>query len=231
MDERLTRVKRLKDSAKVNRNFDDYNDALDDLKEAIKILKEVDEDSEVSEDSDYLAALHRELADCYGMEGGIYRRLAMKEDSRAFLEKSAEMYMKGKDYEIDDSYNLTNSVVISIMLDPGNLEKEQKTMREGIQKIQEQVRGKRRDQWWAWADLGLFNLLVDDYHAAFSAYTKFTQLGPRVQDYESTLLVLEDLRRTLQETESPLARSIALSIEKIIDVLNKAKYREKAELL
>lgn len=221
MNDVLMQAKRLKESAKANRDFDELEEALNDLNKAISYLIPIDAQVE---DGDYKTALRRELADCYGMMGGIYRRLANKGDLKRNLEESAEMYRKGLVYEIDDSYNLSNSVVIPILIDPLNLKKQQKEIREGIKLIQEQVRGKRKDQWWAWADLGLFNLLIGDDAEALKAYRHFTKVGARAQDYESTLSVLRELKDVLHETEA----TVAQSIENIIEFLEGASNSMKS---
>ncbi len=85
MNDVLMQAKRLKESAKANRDFDEMEEALNDLNKAISYLIPIDAQVE---DGDYKTALRRELADCYGMMGGIYRRLANKGDLKRNLEES-----------------------------------------------------------------------------------------------------------------------------------------------
>ena len=111
------------------------------------------------------------------------------------------------------------------MIDPTNLEEKRPKIQEGIKKIEEQVQGKRRDQWWAWADLGLFNVLMGNDEAAFNAYGHFTELGARAQDYESTLTVLSQLLDSLQTSESdtPTIKQVARSINNVMVFLKENK--------
>jgi len=206
----LMQVKRLKDKAKANRDFGDLEEALDHLREATGLLEPH------AENTEYRTKIRQELADCYGMMGGIYRR-------QGKLEEAGNKYRRGLHYEDDDSYNLSNSVVIPILIDPLRLESQQTKTRieDGITIVQEQVRGRRKDEWWAWADLGLFNLLQGNKKAALEAYSQFGKVGARPQDYESTILVLNNLLDKLQTAGSPSVKSVAESVEDAIIVLNK----------
>src|ERR1700693_4132274 len=165
-------VTTLKESAKANRDFSDYESALEDLNQAVEVLMQ--EASTTHEDS-YKDHIDRELADCYGMKGGIFRRLAQTKQSDAklfklYLEKAKDCYKNGKEFEKDDSYNLSNFIIINILIDPMQLIYQQPSIADVLAKIQEQVMGKRRDQWWAWSDLGLFKLLSGDKQGALEAY-------------------------------------------------------------
>lgn len=209
----LMHVKRLKEKAKANRDFGDLEEALDHLREATGLLEPYVEETE------YMAKIRRELADCYGMMGGIFRR-------QGKLVEAEMMYRKGLDYEEDDSYNLSNSVVIPILIDPLRLENQQtkRRIQDGITTVQEQVRGRRKDEWWAWADLGLFNLLQGNKQAALEAYNQFGKVGARAQDYESTILVLDSLLDRLQTAESPSVQSVVQSVGAAINFLNDNRF-------
>lgn len=175
------------------------------------------------DDNNYKIILSQEIADCYGIMGGIYRRQAKRDNDKALLEKSAEIYKEGLKFEIENSYNLSNSMVLQILVNPQNLEKLQEEIMQGIQTLQKQVRGKRRDQWWAWADLGLFSLLIGDLASATDLYSHFTQLGPRARDQENVISGLEELRGVLNEVTSPLAKQVTQSIATIIVELRPKK--------
>jgi tetratricopeptide (TPR) repeat protein len=153
----------------------------------------------------------RKLADCYGREGGIYRR-------KGRLQEALESYRKGRDieqdpkYEITDSYNLTNSLVIPILLDPGNLEAIQGDFLRAAEIVNKQVRGKRRDQWWAWADLGLLALLSRQPELALRAYQQYPSTGARSSDYASTIAVLQQCHDRLEPMDPGVASSINQAI-------------------
>jgi hypothetical protein len=228
MIDMVAEVRRLKDRANYQKSRADKpngdaspDEVIEKLETAQKLLDQaINQLLPVHKvaDETYKETLSRELADCYGMKGGIYRRWSMvdEEDAKDLLQKSAEMYNEGRKYEINDSYNLFNSIVIVILLDPENIEAQYPRINECIEVIQRQVRGPRIDQWWAWADLGLCNLLLEKEGEAHHAYERFTRLGPRPQDYDSTLSVLKNLKTALQEVYNPLSRLIAESIQRTI---------------
>jgi tetratricopeptide (TPR) repeat protein len=218
MSKVLKNVKDLMYSAKDNRDFGDLEAGLDDLRQAIDLLIPF---YQSAEDSDYKADLQKQIADCYGMMGGIYRRLASNEGSEKYLEEAVKMYSLGVEYEdkSNDSYNLSNSVVIPILIDPRNLEKQRVAIRDGLGIVQAQVAGRRKDQWWAWADLGLFKLLSGDREGALGAYSQFKRLGAREEDYESTTSVLSALWESLQKADSPVATSVASLVRDAIQLL------------
>src|SRR5260370_21310590 len=133
MGSRLEEARLLKDYARLdidratrdkdNTDFERLREkALPRLKKATKLLEDNDEENE---DDKYRDELRQELADCYGMMGGVYRRLSDSGDTNVNLEEAAKMYEKGRVNEVDSSYNLSNSVVIPILLDPENLERRQ----------------------------------------------------------------------------------------------------------
>jgi hypothetical protein len=76
----LKQVESLKASAQTNSDFEDYDEALTDLDDAIALLRPTLEELEAmgSEDTEqyepWRFKFARELADCYGMKGGTHRR-------------------------------------------------------------------------------------------------------------------------------------------------------------
>jgi TIR domain len=83
-------------------------------------------------------------------------------------------------------------------------------------RLLEEVRrlvGPRRDQWWAWADYGLVNLLGDRVPEAQRAYDRFQRTGARRVDYESVLGVLRPLRDRLEQSQPFLAAEFTRTID------------------
>lgn len=209
MTNTIDQVKRLKLDAKADRDFEDYGEAIEKIKRAVKLL----EIEIPTAQPEYRQELERQLADCYGIWGGLLRRM---EDFNASIAK----YKEGLKYETDDSYNLSNSIVVSIILDPTQLETQRENIRSGIQTVQQQVEGPRKSQWWAWADLGLFQLLVGEWDAAIRAYAEFDNAGARAADYDSHIAVLNDLKTSFEKHDR---NEIKALIEKAIDYLNRNK--------
>jgi tetratricopeptide (TPR) repeat protein len=152
------------------------------------------------------------LADVYGQQGGRYR-------SMGDLDKALEKYVRGREIEQDarygivNSYNLTNSLVVPILQDPANLAKSLESIRKAAGEVARQARGKRRDQWWSWADLGLLSLLSGDEDQALEAYRQFLRAGARDADVARTIDLLRELRDCLREAEPDIARRFGVAIE------------------
>jgi tetratricopeptide (TPR) repeat protein len=163
--------------------------------------------------------LARLLADCHGRKGGIYRR-------KGELEKALESYRLGWDqeqkYEIVDSYNLTNALMLSVLLDPAALTAKQEEIKRAADTVERQVRSTRGDQWWAWADLGLLSLLRRDtasWQKAQAAYEQYALAGARAPDFASTIGVLQQCHDQLAAT----APDVAHAMNKAIAFLNQKK--------
>ena len=171
----LAEAKRLKADAKRHRDIDDTAGALDAMDRAIEILQKAGEPESV----------RAELADSWGMKGGILRRAGR-------LPEALDAYKKGLEYESGDSYNLTNSVVLRLLINPLQFHQSRAQIEDARAEVDRQ-RPVRSSQWWFWADLGLLELLSGQEDRALDAYRHFSGTGARASDYESTISVLEEL--------------------------------------
>lgn len=224
--ELLEEVQSLKGSARANTTFGDYEEALNDLYHAIGRLsyglEKIGTQESLSIGQDR-SSLLRQLADCYGMAGGVYRRKATVD--RTNLENSIKMYDNGRKLEYDtlsdiqNSYNITNAIAVRVIQDAKCLDTQGTDIQKAITTIQKQVEVKRRDEWWAWADLGLLYLLIGREIEAFQAYSRFQDTGPRARDYVSTLSVLDELAQALR----PIYPRITKFIERVIQELKNNK--------
>lgn len=225
-------VTRLKGSAHTNREFADYEGAISDLDKAIYQLDLAESLLTASspEDQDWYEEtklnIATEHADVYGMKGGIYRRLERLRDA-------LKMYEKGSEYErnfnIQATYNRTNVIVLTLLESPNEYDK----LREDLEKtraiLEEQVSLENNNNWWAWADFGLVNLLLVHFQdpdksmyyeeKANDAYEQFKANGAGVQHVESTIKVLKELEKKIGEFDE---RTGAL-IGKTISALKKPK--------
>lgn len=222
MQDVLEQARYLKGSAKTNRDFEDYEEALDELNESTDVLLEprlknleTKGPEQVEQYEKWRYELARELADCYGMKGGLYRR-------KGDLENAEMMYKEGsryeRDYKIPDSYNRTNAIVLQLLRDPNLHETLQAEIREARESVQEQVEGKRRDEWWAWADLGMLYLLEKNHEGtqnlnkACGAYEQFKNKGARKHHFESSISVLQLLKEHLEEVNITTASQVQEAI-------------------
>lgn len=189
----------------------DYAEPVELLLEAIKLLSVELKTTEGRGGDGEAAAVRGQLvcalADCYGMLGGVHRRAGD-------LDRSIEAYDAGQEYEwnadhdVQNSYNITNAIAVRILQDPRSLASLHDQIGRAIDFIWKQVNGKRRNQWWAWADLGELRLLAGRFDEAREAYGEFRACGPRATDYESTVAILEELAKTVAGVDEGMAAAI-----------------------
>jgi tetratricopeptide (TPR) repeat protein len=201
-------VDKWKTSALGNRNTELYDDALSDLDEAIHLL-------DVERAATALGSASRDevdeqLADCYGIKGGIYRRTDRLTDA-------LKMYQRGQEYERlanKVAYNRTNIIALSVMIDGNSVV----SICDEIERVIELVDQQRREDesiWWSYANLGLLYLLVGQREKALDQYQEFITRGAQVQDVDTTVDVLERIRQALAAAGSPLATDVLRAIKKL----------------
>jgi tetratricopeptide (TPR) repeat protein len=171
-------------------------------------LEGLETDSEAIDDERVEAA--RRLADHCGRLGGIYRRAGRVEDAVRAYRQGMELEQR---HRLDDSYNRTNWIAVQVLDDPERLPALSADIEAAVSLIAAQVEGPRRDQWWAWADYGLVNLLGDRVPEARRAYDRFQRTGARRVDYESVLGVLRPLRDCLEQSRPFLAAEFTQTID------------------
>lgn len=227
----LEEAKSLKNNAKATKEIADtkndpesYDEALEDLKEARGLL--MAELSAIERKPSSITELLNkrrqeialELADCFGITGGIYRRKGDIGEAIKMYEKGYE-YEKNPDYNIQDSYNMTNRIVLRILNEPHLVEQLMPKIEEALSIIQKQVEGPRRRQWWARADLGLLYILTKDEKRGLDAYREFKDYGALPKHYDSSIAVLIELKGRLEKVD----QTIYSSIEKAINFLKEEK--------
>ncbi|MEL7476764.1 MAG: hypothetical protein AAGJ55_11130, partial [Cyanobacteria bacterium J06555_12] len=100
------------------------------------------------------------------------------------------------------TYNLSNVIVHSIIVGQTSLDSKdiQKNLVDTlIPPLQEVTKGTRKDDWWAWADLGQFQLLQGAAANALDSYEKGFATGPTVEDLESSLRVIRELKNSVND--------------------------------
>lgn len=208
----------LKTQAKNRRDLRRYDRATEILKRAIEIAK-----SNLPNEG-LRSRMAEELADCYGLLGGVQRRWALESDGaerRLHLAESIRAYDAAWEYETDDygvvnSYGMVNRLVSRVLLNSDSLFTEDVTdfgegvaplaMREELEKaaqrIGSQLARPRRDDYWAAADLALVNVLLEKQDP-ISAYAGFIQKSPPDYAFKSVLDVVRpfaQLKWKLAET-------------------------------
>src|SRR5262249_45170843 len=152
IETRFKRARGLKRRATALRNRGDFAGACETLDQAAVLLKDLRDHPEPQEAGE--RDVRAELADTYGMKGGVFRRAG---DLAAAL----SAYKLGREVETVDrqsTYNVSNVITLSVTLN-GQSPKEpalRGALEEAIEHLQKETAGPRRDEWWAWADLGEF---------------------------------------------------------------------------
>ena len=207
-------AERLALRARRSMDSGDIFTAIEQQKQAVELRKQelgrLENESPTLTDERREAA-HR-LSDYLGRLGGMYRRAGAD-----LIPKGIDAYRDGKDleqkYRLDDSYNLTNWIVLQLVDDPTRLEALAGEINHAIALIGVQVEGPRRGQWWAWADLGQLCLLGRRPREAREAYEHFQQARPRRVDYQSVLAVLGSLHEQFMASEPDLAVGLGDTIK------------------
>jgi tetratricopeptide (TPR) repeat protein len=207
-------AERLAIRARRSSDRGDYQNAIDLQLQAVEIRKreldELDRNSPTLEDERKEAA--HNLSDYWGRLGGIYRRAGQ-------ISAGIDAYHHGmeieRDFRLDDSYNLTNWLVLQLLDDPARLPALASQIDDAIATVDVQVKGPRSDQWWAWADFGLLCLLGRQPRGARDAYEHFQETGPRKVDYGPVLAVLDALRDQFKSAEPELAGHLSDAIEQL----------------
>jgi tetratricopeptide (TPR) repeat protein len=203
IDNLLNEVKGLKNDAKLLRDIGDTDGAVDVLSRAIANVEAASTGTLSSDESSRLKA---QLADLWGMKGGVYRRAGKLSDA-------LQSYETGLGYESGDSYNLTNSLILQVLIDPTRLEQLKPKVEAARDEVERQIRTHRSGQWWAWADLGLLEVLSGREEQAFAAYKNFGMTGARASDYDSTIAVLQELANRFAGNNEPVRTSLLRTVD------------------
>jgi hypothetical protein len=220
MMDALDDVLAYKASSKSARDDNDLEGAIADLDDAISILKGL-----MPEASDRLRLqLESELADCYGMMGGIHKRWALmaEGDERAeHLRQSVQAYDEGfsyeKDLEVDEAstYNRINRLVGRVLLDPSVLGTDRPAdgldvpaeLRRAEEILVAQLATVRKKDPWGYCDLGMIRLLLGSADAT-SAYRELDRLRPPPFVYESALATLQPLAAAAGSIRPDLSQAL-----------------------
>ena len=220
MDDLLDRVRALKAAAKTARDNQEWQEAIGYLQDAISLLKA----RMVDASSPRPSWLHSELADIYGLLGGIEKRWGLTLDGQErqrHLEASLAAYDEGFEYEEklqrneENTYNRVNRLVGRVLLDPGVLEKDgggvsgiSRELGEAETILTGQIASVRQKDPWAYCDLGTIRLLRGEQDA-LRTYKNLDRLRPPAFVYENTLSsTLEPLRDVAADRRPDLAQAV-----------------------
>lgn len=210
------RVKARKEEAKDCRDAGDLAGAVDVLAQTVAMLKASRWYASMSGDAEVGAgekALAAHLADCLGMLGGNHRRMNA-------LDLALEAFEDGSRWERDarldvqSSYNLVNAIVLPLEMGRSTATVQRDGLRQAVEAIGRQVHGARRNDRWAWADLGQCQLLLGDLPAARTSYARMRSLGD-ADTLRSALPVLQRLQEALRESDPAIAAALAAGVAEL----------------
>lgn len=212
-DPRLTEARVLKGKATALRNRGEFKRALDALDEAIRMLETQLPDYEQMIINK--KELRAELADTYGMKGGLFRRLDK-------LDFALAAYAMGARIEESDNlsttYNRSNVITLSITakgLRPTDPEI-RRLLVDVIQQLEVDITGPRSDEWWAWSDLAQFYLLNGELDKARACYTNaLSKTGATSSEITRHVTILKELAEMTKESAPTISEGIGAVIDEL----------------
>lgn len=220
VNQALDEVRSLKASAKSARVDEDWRNALIDCTDAASILTE---QLQVALPA-WEAPLRSELADTYGLIGGIHKRwgLSLSGSQReAHLNESLRAYEQGYEEERDlppseaSTYNRINRLIGRVLVDPAILQGPADRddggffddLRQAEEILAEQVNGSRQRDPWAFCDLVTIRLLLgrEDVMVALHGLER---LNPPPFVYDSWFTTLDPLTEATAGTRPALAATV-----------------------
>lgn len=201
-----SRIKTRKEEAKDYRDEGDFRSAINILNEAVAMMRNSPlypglQGSGPATPSEKTLALH--LADCLGMIGGNYRRMGdLDEALRQF--ELGRVYEEADRLDVNSSYNLVNAITLPLEKRSMTVTEQHDSLKRAVAAIDRQVHGERRNDRWAWADLGLCQLLLGDIEAARNSYRRMQDLGDS-ETARSVLAVMRRLQGALEDSDPKAA--------------------------
>jgi hypothetical protein len=110
--------------------------------------------------------------------------------------------------EVLSSYNSVNAITLPLESDDNALAAQRSKIEDAVATISRQVRGERRSDRWAWADLAQCQFLLGDLPAAMQSYNRVRELGDE-DTLQSVVAVLLRLAKALPALETPIAAAVA----------------------
>lgn len=185
-----------------------------DFEQSLRILDRVIEQlPKISAlDGETARRIQVELADAYGMKGGVYRRHS---SLAAHLDLALDAYRKGLKIERvlkHSTYNRSNAFVLTIAHERRPLDAElREDLDSVIRDLERETQGPRSDEFYAWADLAQFYLLRGDSERAKEAYRRARDQGPGPDQIRGHVEVLRLLAEGIAGTAPETARRISVT--------------------
>lgn len=209
----LREAENLKRRSRRLRDEHDHEGAADALNKAIGLLDSELERLKESPDSlmdapgEDVRLLADQLADCWGSLGGIRRRQNRLTEALAAYASGRELERR---YHVASTYNQIQWLILRILSSDNplaTLTEMHGDLVQAEEALRRQIATARREDPWAWCDLGLLRVLKGQEAEAKQAWDQMDALNPILTVYSSGLAVLNDLTKVLPASE-PLARTV-----------------------
>jgi hypothetical protein len=216
-DRRLDKADGLADEARRLSAAGDHVGAERLHREAIALCREVyaeqelDAEDGVADPVEQAVAAHA-LADHLGRLGGSLRRANLLAASLDAYDEGAKLERR---WRLDDTYNRTNAITLTVELHPESIPAMEPDVEEVLRILRRQVKGARRGQWWAWSDLGLLSLLIGRQADVDWAYDRYLDCKPRKVDITSTVDILHRLHRAVASVQPGQAAAISAVADRL----------------
>lgn len=212
------RVKARKEEAKDCRDAGDLAGAVEVLAHTVRMLKASPWHASLRDGGTIGAgekALASHLADCLGMLGGNHRRMNELDAAWAAFEEGSVLERDAR-LDLASSYNLVNAIALPLEMGRATATALRGALLEAVDALARQVHGERRDDRWAWADLGQCQLLLGELTAARSSYARMKSLGD-ADTLRSARPVLQRLHDALRERDPAIAAVLHDGIAELAD--------------
>jgi tetratricopeptide (TPR) repeat protein len=160
--------------------------------------------------SEPVRRLAAQLADCLGMLGGNYRRSGELESAQQAFERG-RVYEQSSHLGVDSSYNLVNAITLPLESRSVRAADLADELLAAVGAIERQVKGNRRTDRWAWADLAQCRLLLGQRDEALRSYERARDLGDE-ETIRSIVTVLKRLRESVQLSDPATAAHLSEAI-------------------
>lgn len=206
MKQALENAKQLRIQARERLGAQQLEEALLLLDQAIDVLQ--------AENLEKSVELYRDLAESYGMRGGVLRRLRRRKEAIQSYVDGAK-HEQDEEFGTDDTYNLVNSVVLPLSEAPSLLDDDEYRMRllSSVRQLRRQIRGTRSNDFWAQADLARCLVLLGNLEEAKACIDRFVQLPGSNDGYATTVQALRELGEALASADRPEAKLIDEAVQ------------------
>lgn len=208
----LAKAAEAKAKGDADKRWDELDGALAAYERAVHALHSFNEKLTINgsgEANEIQQRIRPKLADFLGMCGGVLRRIGD-------LPRAEARYREGgvieNEMKLKSTYNRVNRLVLELLREPALIQERKSEITEVKERLIEATKDSGR--YWSWADRGLITLLdleqsdEDRLADAKEAYIGFGDAGASLDNYDSSIEVLNALAATMATHDPAIERPI-----------------------